>query len=80
MIRFVKTTDKDNVYGDEVYEIIQFNFDGEGSALIEIKNKGKENELIEFGKEDLLCMMGLNENAHPICYKMQKFYKGVLVN
>ncbi len=79
MIRFVRTTEEDNVYGDEVYEIIQFNFDGKGSALIKVINKLKDDELIEFAVEDLRCMMGLNEDAHPICYKMQEFRNGVLV-
>ncbi len=79
MIRFVKTTDKDNVYGDEVYEIIQFNFDGDGSALMIAKNDGKEDVLIEYGHNDLLCMMGLNEDEHPVCYKIQQFRNGVLI-
>lgn len=74
MIRFVKTTDKDNVYGDEVYEIIQFNFDGEGSALIIAKNDGKKDVLIEYGKNDLINMMGLNEDAHPVCYQIDEVY------
>ncbi len=70
MIRFVRTTEEDNVYGDEVYEIIQFNFDGKGSALAIAKNDGEKDVLMEFGKEDLYCMIGLNENAHPICYEI----------
>ncbi len=76
MIRFVRITEEDNVYGDEVYEIIQFNFDGKGSALIKVKNDGKKDELIEFGNIDLVNMMGLNEDEHPKCYDMQE----VLVN
>lgn len=73
LIRFVRTTEEDNVYGANIYEVIQFNFDGKGSALINVKNDGEKDYLTEFVNNDLVNMMGLNEDEHPVCYEVEYF-------
>lgn len=71
MIRLIKTKDEGNVYGFDFIDILQFNYDGKGTALARVGSDSRNWEIVSYSDLDLENILGLNEDEHPICYRVE---------
>jgi len=64
-MKFKKVTDEGNVYGYEIIEIIQFNYDGKGSAITKV-----DGELDSYNLIDLNTIMFGDPGSGDKYYKL----------